>query len=148
MKNKSIQHKLTRHFSPNVTQSKAISDSSEIHKDAIIYPNVFIGHNVKIGSGSVIYPGAVIGDNTIIEDDVIVGPNSVIGHYAFYYKKKSDGFDRMHSCGNVILRNKSEIGALCTIDAGVSGSTIIGEGTKIDKMSFSSKCWFGWMCYY
>ena len=42
-------NKLTRHFSPNVTQSKAISDSSEIHKDAIIYPNVFIGHNVKIG---------------------------------------------------------------------------------------------------
>jgi UDP-3-O-[3-hydroxymyristoyl] glucosamine N-acyltransferase len=75
----------------------------------------------------------VIADNTIIGDEVIVQANSVIGSTAFYYKKKPSGFDRMHTCGRVILENRVEIGALCTIDAGVTGDTTIGEGTKIDN---------------
>ena len=39
----------------------------------------------------------------------------------------------MLSCGRVIIHDKVEIGASCTIDKGVSGDTIIGEGTKIDN---------------
>jgi len=64
---------------------------------------------------------------------VIIGPNTVIGHYAFYYKKRSEGFSRMHSCGYVHIEKNAEIGALCSIDAGVSAITRIGEGTKIDN---------------
>ena len=39
----------------------------------------------------------------------------------------------MLSCGSVRIDNNVEIGALSTIDAGVSATTIIGEGTKIDN---------------
>ena len=39
----------------------------------------------------------------------------------------------MHSCGNVIIEEGVEIGALCTIDRGVTGTTTIGSGTKIDN---------------
>ena len=39
----------------------------------------------------------------------------------------------MHSCGNVIIEDNVEIGAGCTIDRGVSGDTVIGEGTKMDN---------------
>lgn len=126
-------NKLARHFSPFVPQKEAINQGAEIHESAIIYPNVFIGKNVKIGAGSIIYAGVTVGDNTTIDTNVIVGPNTVIGHSAFYYKKKSTGYDRMHTCGGVHLKDNVEIGALCTIDAGVSGVTIIGEGTKIDN---------------
>ena len=126
-------NKLTRHFAPFVPQSNAVGDNSTIDPSAIIYPNVFIGHNVSIGKNAVIYPGAVIVDNFIVEDEVVIGSNSVIGHYAFYYKKKPTGYHRMHSCGAVHLKRNVEIGALCTIDAGVSSMTTIGEGTKIDN---------------
>ena len=126
-------NKLTRHFSPFKKQSENIGDNCEIDNSAIIFPNVFIGHGTKIGKNVKIYAGAVIGDNCILEENVIIGPNTVIGHYAFYYKKKDTGYDRMHSCGAVHLKKNVELGALCTIDAGVSGMTLIGEGTKIDN---------------
>jgi UDP-3-O-[3-hydroxymyristoyl] glucosamine N-acyltransferase len=126
-------NKLTRHFSPFIPQSSMIDSSAQIDASAIIYPNVFVGHGVTIGKGAVIYSGVVIGDNCIVEEGVVIGPNTVIGHHAFYYKKKDTGYDRMHSCGAVVLRKNTEIGALCTIDAGVSSMTEIGEGTKIDN---------------
>lgn len=126
-------NKLTRHFMPFKPQTNVVGENSIIDPSAIIYPKVFIGHNCSIGKGVVLYPGVVIGNNCILEDGVIVGANSVIGHYAFYYKKKTTGFERMHSCGGVHLHKNVEIGALSTIDAGVSGMTTIGEGTKIDN---------------
>ncbi|MFK8038003.1 MAG: LpxD N-terminal domain-containing protein [Crocinitomicaceae bacterium] len=110
-----------------------ISESAKIAKSASIFPNVTIGHNVEIGENTVIHSGAVIGDYSIIGSKVVIGPNTVIGFDAFYYKKKSNGYDRLHSCGNVMINDNVEIGALSTIDRGVSGSTIIGEGTKIDN---------------
>jgi UDP-3-O-[3-hydroxymyristoyl] glucosamine N-acyltransferase len=39
----------------------------------------------------------------------------------------------MQSCGRVILEDNVEIGALCSIDKGVSADTIIGAGTKTDN---------------
>jgi UDP-3-O-[3-hydroxymyristoyl] glucosamine N-acyltransferase len=124
---------LTKHFSPFIPPTANIGKDTEINASAIIFPTVFIGNNVKIGANVTLHAGCVIMDNTTIEDDVIIGPNSVIGHYAFYYKKKQDGFDRMHSCGGVLIKKKAEIGALCTIDAGVSAVTTIGVGTKLDN---------------
>lgn len=126
-------NKLTRHFAPTIPLTSNVGDNCTIDPSAIIYPNVVIGNDVTIGKNAVIYSGAVIGDRCILEENVIVGSNSVIGHYAFYYKKKDSGFDRMHSCGAVYLEKNVEIGALCTIDAGVSAMTHIGEGTKIDN---------------
>jgi UDP-3-O-[3-hydroxymyristoyl] glucosamine N-acyltransferase len=126
-------NKLTKRFSPFVPQTEMIGTGCEIHESALIYPNVFIGKDVKIGSGCIVYPGAFLYDGTILENNVVVGPNTVLGHYAFYYKRKPEGYDRLHSCGSVYIESNVEIGALCTIDAGVSGLTRIGEGTKIDN---------------
>ena len=39
----------------------------------------------------------------------------------------------MISGGRVVIKDNVDIGALCTIDKGVTGDTTIGEGTKIDN---------------
>jgi UDP-3-O-[3-hydroxymyristoyl] glucosamine N-acyltransferase len=125
-------NKLTRHFRPE-QNNMGHNIETEIDESSWIAPNVSVGEHVKIGKHCVIHPGVVIQSHTIIGNNVIIGPNTVIGHYAFYYKKSAEGFNRMHSCGRTIIEDDVEIGALCTIDKGVSGDTIIGKGTKIDN---------------
>jgi UDP-3-O-[3-hydroxymyristoyl] glucosamine N-acyltransferase len=126
-------NKITRHYSPFKQWNSLTGDNFKIGDSSILHPNVCVGHNVTIGENSVIHAGAILGDNTWIGDHVVIGPNCVIGFDAFYYKKKDAGYDRMHSCGRTVIHNKVEIGALTTIDKGVTGDTIIGEGTKIDN---------------
>lgn len=127
-------NKLTKKFSPYRPQMSMTGENCRIADSAHLAPNCFIGHDVIIGENVIIHPGAYIGDGTVIEENVIIGPNAVIGHYAFYYKKKPGGYDRMHSCGFVYIERNAEIGAGSTIDAGVSAITRIGEGTKIDNL--------------
>jgi UDP-3-O-[3-hydroxymyristoyl] glucosamine N-acyltransferase len=127
-------NKLTKHFCPIIEQTESVGKNTQIDPTAVIYPNVFIGNNVSIGKNTRILPGAVIMDRTIIGNNVVIGPNTTIGHNAFYYKRKPEGYDRMHTCGWVHIHDNVEIGANCTIDAGVSANTEVGEGTKIDNI--------------
>lgn len=57
---------------------------------------------------------------------------ALIGTDAFYYKKINGHYHKWRSGGRVIIGNDVEVGAGCTISRGVSGETIIGEGTKLD----------------
>jgi len=125
---------LTRQFSPFRPWVNQVGENLKVGENTIIHPNVTIGHDVSIGDNCMIHSGAVIGDNTIMGNNVIVQANTVIGSQAFYYKAKPSGRERMHTCGRVVLQDDVEIGAMCTIDAGVTGNTYIGEGTKIDNM--------------
>lgn len=124
---------LTRKFMPFVPSSTAIDPSAKIGKGTIIQPNVSIGPNVVIGENCIIHSGVVIYSHCVLGDRVIVHANSVLGADAFYFKRRPDFYEKMHSCGRVVLHDDVEIGACCTIDRGVSSDTIIGKGTKLDN---------------
>lgn len=126
-------NKLTKHFMPFRAANAVISESAVIGEGTVIQPNVFIGHNVAIGKNCIIYPNVTIYDNTIIGDNVIIHAGTILGADAFYYKKRPEGFDQLLSGGRVVIHDNVGLGALCTIDKGVTGDTIIGEGTKIDN---------------
>ncbi|SHJ22988.1 UDP-3-O-(3-hydroxymyristoyl)glucosamine N-acyltransferase [Flavobacterium haoranii] len=126
-------NKLSKHFRPFVDSSVAISPTAEIGKNTIIQPNCFIGNNVKIGDNCLIHSNVSIYDNTIIGDNVIIHAGSILGGDAFYYKKRPEGYDQLLSGGRVVIEDNVGIGALCTIDKGVTGDTTIGAGTKIDN---------------
>ena len=124
---------LTKHFRPFQATDLAISVSAIIGEGTFIQPNCFIGNHVKIGSNCIIHSNVSIYDGCIIGDNVIIQAGAILGADAFYYKKRPDGFDQLLSGGRVIIEDNVGIGALCTIDKGVSGDTTIGEGTKIDN---------------
>ena len=126
-------NRLTRHFKPFQSATAQIDPSAEIGEGTVIQPGVFIGREVQIGRNCIIHPNVIIRESSIIGNDVIVQSGTVIGSDAFYYKNRPTGYDRLLSGGRVILEDEVEIGALCTIDRGVSGDTRIGKGSKLDN---------------
>ncbi|PHR12011.1 MAG: UDP-3-O-(3-hydroxymyristoyl)glucosamine N-acyltransferase [Aequorivita sp.] len=126
-------NKLTNYFKPFRSANSAISESAEIGEGTVIQPNVFVGNNVKIGSNCVIHSNVCIYDNTVIGDNVTIHSGTVLGSDAFYYKNRPEKFDKLLSGGNVVIEDNVDLGALCTIDKGVTASTTIGEGSKLDN---------------
>jgi len=126
-------NKLTRHFKPFETAAASVAESAEIGEGTVIQPNVFIGNHVKIGKNSVIHPNVTIYDGCILGDNVTIHAGTVLGADAFYYKNRPEGFDKLLSGGNVVIENNVDIGAGCTIDRGVTASTTIKEGSKLDN---------------
>lgn len=72
-------------------------------------------------------------DDCVIGDNVTIHAGTVLGADAFYYKKRPEGFDKLKSGGRVVIEDNVDLGALCTIDRGVTGDTTIKKGTKIDN---------------
>lgn len=116
-----------------IPQQKPISDTAIIGEGTVIQPNVFVGHQVKIGKHCIIHANVSIYDHTVIGDHVTIHSGVVLGADAFYFKRRPDHYEKMVSCGRVVIHDHVEIGANCTIDKGVSGDTVIGWGTKMDN---------------
>lgn len=111
-----------------------IDGSAKIGASSRLMPGVVVGKGVIIGNDCLIHPNVTIYDGCEIGNNVVIHAGSVIGADAFYYQRNSSGYRKLHSSGNVIIEDDVEIGAACTIDRGVTASTVIGAGTKIDNM--------------
>ncbi len=116
-----------RPFAPLSNAQGAVVDPS-----TIIEPGVQIGTKVVIGANCHIQANAVIHDHVHIGNGVVIESNATIGCSAFYFKKEVGKYFPWTTGGRVIIKNDVQIGAGCTIAKGVSGDTIIGQGTKLD----------------
>ena len=126
-------NKLTEFFKPFQKSTSLIAPSAQIGENTIIQPGAFIGNNVKIGDNCIIHSNVSIYDDCVIGNNVNIHAGTILGADAFYYKKRPEGFDRLKSGGRVVIQDNVDLGALCTIDRGVSGDTTIKKGTKIDN---------------
>jgi UDP-3-O-[3-hydroxymyristoyl] glucosamine N-acyltransferase len=132
--------------------SAQIDPSALIDPTAHVGPHCVVGSGVRIGPRSVLMGGNHIGRECQLGADVSLFPNVVIysrtqiGHRVAIHAGAtigSDGFGyvldegrhrKVLQLGNVIIHDDVEIGANSTIDRGALGSTVIGEGTKIDNL--------------
>ncbi|MCI0536381.1 MAG: UDP-3-O-(3-hydroxymyristoyl)glucosamine N-acyltransferase [Verrucomicrobiales bacterium] len=132
--------------------SAVIASSAQIDPTAHLGPNCVVGERARIGARSVLLGGNHIGRDCQIGDDVCLFPNVVIyaqsqiGHRVSIHAGTvigSDGYGyvfdegrhrKMLQVGNVIIHDDVEIGANTAIDRGALGSTVIGQGTKIDNL--------------
>lgn len=115
------------------TSPQQISPTAKIGEGTVVQPGAFIGNHVTIGKNCIIHSNVSIYDHSVIGDEVIIHANSVIGADAYYFQRRPEGYRKFESCGRVILGDRVEIGALCSIDKGVTGDTIIDCGTKMDN---------------
>jgi len=151
--------KIIRFFRPPREQHRqgihptaVIAPSARLAEDVEIGPYVTIGQDVEIGSGATIhagvrimdgvkigpqvtiFPNAVLYENTVVGPRCIIHAGAVIGAYGFGYVRQHGQYRLAAQLGNVVLGPDVEIGACTTIDRGTYGSTVIGEGTKIDNL--------------
>lgn len=112
----------------------SIAEDARIGKNPLLYSGVRIGARVRIGDGFICQPNAVIGADGFsyvtpkpgaIEEAKSTGRISELG--------KTQGFVRINSLGSVVLGDRVEVGANCTIDRGTIADTEIGDGTKLDN---------------
>ncbi len=128
---------ITNHFRPFTPSLLSVSESAIIGENTVIMPHSFVGNHVVIGHNCIIHPNVTILDHTVIGNHVVIQAGTVIGGDAFYYntkKTRDNWYKKMNSCGDVTIEDNVEIGCNCTIDRGVSATTTIGAGSKIDNM--------------
>jgi len=109
--------------------------------------NVVLGENVTIMAGCYLGDDVVIGDNTLLHANVtlyhgtklgsncIIHSGTVIGcdGYGFAHTKQGEHV-KIYQNGDVVIEDDVEIGANCTIDRAVFGTTHIRRGTKLDNL--------------
>lgn len=128
-------NRLVKRFRPFTPNNDLISGTASIGEGTVIQPGAVIGHHVKVGDHCIIHANVTIGDHSDIGNNVVIHPNTAIGGEAFYYQRQGGQhfyYEKLHSCGKVVIEDDVELGSCCTIDRGVSGQTRIGEGTKMD----------------
>ncbi len=100
-----------------------------------IYPQVYLGDNVHVGDDSILYPGVKVYHGCRIGASCILHSGVVIGADGFGFAVQTDQqYEKVPQIGNVVLGDFVEIGANTTVDRATMGSTLIGNGVKLDNL--------------
>ncbi|MDF1758412.1 MAG: UDP-3-O-(3-hydroxymyristoyl)glucosamine N-acyltransferase [Legionellaceae bacterium] len=111
-----------------------IQSNSKIGDDTTIKSHVHVGHKVTIGAKSTIHPNVTIYDNSILGSEVTIHAGTIIGSDGFGYTFDNGEHIKVPHVGCVNIGNNVEIGANTIIDRATIGTTVIGDGCKIDNL--------------
>jgi UDP-3-O-[3-hydroxymyristoyl] glucosamine N-acyltransferase len=142
-----------------------VDPSAAIGADVYLGPQAVVGPGAEIGAGSVLLAGAVVGAHArlgkaclmhpraaLLErctagNRVVLQAGAVVGSDGFGYAFLDGRFVKIPQVGNVALGDDVEIGANSCIDRAQTGTTSIGEGTKIDNLvQIGHNCRIGRHC--
>jgi UDP-3-O-[3-hydroxymyristoyl] glucosamine N-acyltransferase len=117
---------------PHVT----IDRGARVGDDVVLHPGVRLYADVVIGDGCVLHANTVIRHRCTLGRRVILHQNVSIGADGFGYRAARGGlgFAKIPHIGNVELEDDVEIGANACVDRAKFGTTLVGEGTKIDNL--------------
>lgn len=138
---------------PAIGPFVVIGSDVQIGDDARIASHCSIAEDTIIGNDVLLHSGVRIGARIQIGNGFICQSNTVIGVDGFSYvtpkpgaieearttgaisnASQTAGFARINSLGSVMIGDRVEMGAGCTIDRGTVSNTKIGNGTKLDNM--------------
>ena len=113
---------------PWATDERAVSaPDAVVAKSSVVLPGATVGAGCRLAEHSVVYGGVRLGAR------VVVGAGAVIGRAGFGFAHGPNGaVRRIPQLGGVVIEDDVEIGALCTVDAGTLGPTVVGRGSKLD----------------
>ncbi len=111
-----------------------IGKGVRLGKNVKIYPQAYVGDGVEIGDDTVIRAGVKIYEGCRIGKRCIIHSGCVIGADGFGFAPENGKFKKIPQTGIVIIEDDVEIGANTTVDRATFGSTVVGEGTKLDNL--------------
>ena len=139
-------------FPPGAHPTAVIAPDALVDPSAHIGPHCVVGARSKVGPRSVLIAGVVVASDCQIGEDCVFFPNvtvyartelgnrvrvhsgTVIGADGFGYVLDAGVHRKIPQVGHVIIGDDVELGANVTVDRGALGSTVIGNGTKIDNL--------------
>ncbi|MEO2099589.1 MAG: UDP-3-O-(3-hydroxymyristoyl)glucosamine N-acyltransferase [Flavobacteriaceae bacterium] len=112
-----------------------IEADAQIGSGVQIHAHTYIGSKVKIGKNTILQVRVSLMNETEVGEQCIIHSGVVIGCDGFGFVPQQDQTKvKIPQLGNVIIKDKVEIGANTTIDRATLGSTIIHEGVKLDNL--------------
>lgn len=141
-------------FETDIHPTAVIHESAIVGSGCKIGPNCYVGKDVELGNEVILYPNVcvfdetIIGNNTIVWSGTIIRERCIIGSHCIFHTNVSIGADgfgyrpsedgrglvKIPQIGNVIIGHYVEIGANSCVDRAKFGSTIVGDGCKIDNL--------------
>jgi UDP-3-O-[3-hydroxymyristoyl] glucosamine N-acyltransferase len=111
-----------------------VRSAAHLGEGAVLLPGAYVGERARIGKRTLLHPRATVLDECVIGDDCILNAGCVIGSDGFGFVRVGEEQIKIPQIGNVVVGDRVEIGALTAIDRAVTGSTTVGNGTKIDNL--------------
>lgn len=110
-----------------------IGPDAHIESGAQLAAGVHIGARSRVGEGSYLFPHVVIYHDVILGKRVRIHANTTIGSDGFGFAPSSNGWQKIHQIGGVVVGDDVEIGANTSIDRGALCPTEIAAGVIIDN---------------
>ena len=111
-----------------------VDEDAELGAGCVLLAGAYVGRSARIGKRALLHPRASVLDRCIIGDDCILQAGCVIGSDGFGFVRVDKEQIKIPQIGNVVIGDRVEIGAGTTVDRALTGSTLIGSGTKIDNL--------------
>lgn len=117
----------------NIYPGAHIAEDVIIGEYCDIHPGVCIGPGCRIGDHSALHPNVVLYHDIQIGNRVTIHAGTIIGTNGFGYQFTKGKHESLHHYGTVRIEDDVHIGANSSIDRGLIGATVIGEGSKLDN---------------
>ena len=119
---------------PSIGPFVTLGKGSRLGDRVTIHAGSFIGEETEIGDDCLIYPNVTLRERVVLGKRVIVHSGTVIGSDGYGYAEHKGQHHKILQVGNVIIENEVELGANVAIDRAALGTTVIGQGTKVDNL--------------
>ncbi len=117
-------------YAPGIHPSAVVASSAQVDPGAHVGPLC----DCQLGEDAHLFPNVTLYPRTQIGQRVAIHSGTVIGSDGFGYVFDQGVRRKVPQVGNVVIHDDVEIGANVTIDRGALGSTVVGQGTKIDNL--------------
>ncbi len=122
------------HETASIGPYVVVERGARIDAGTTIFAHSYIGENCVVGAGTVLYPHVVLYQDVAVGAHCVLHAHAVLGADGFGYRWDGHAQRKVAQTGGVVIGDDVEIGAGSAVDRATAGSTVIGNGVKLDNL--------------